>query len=1087
MAFYLHHFNNLENGLDTLLTSLKDSSLNPFDEQHIVIHSNAMADFLAVKIAQDQGVCANVKFYYPPSFLWRIFQKLNKDLPIENVLSQDMMLWHLMEIIPNFLDDEDFQSIKSYLQDTNQQKMYALAGEIAGLFAKYLLYRGDFLIAFEKGKTDELLENLKKQENVKDFIGFSKDLKWQAKLWQALVVRVKEIYGDEVLKAAHRVYFKEHFCEQIDSISPYDLKKLPQKIMIFALSSLPPFQLEIFFKLAEKIDVELYLLNPSEYFWGDLLDTKKIERLAVKYPEKFAKYLEQKDEFEGNELLATWGKIGKDFYNHLFFENDKAIIETEQYQEARDNSLLDQLKRAIFYLENPQYQKIKGDNSLTVHSCHSKMREVEVLHNELLHIFNENPLVKPSDIVVLSPDIDAYSPYIKAVFDQKIAGEKIPYTIFDRKSSEVHKVVELFLAILDLKNSPFTAQSILDLLHNQVIFEKFDLTVDDLPFIKEWVDSCGIRFGLSQKNSNFNNFNSWEYGLNRMILSQAISQDEGLWQQTLAFDETYGLKSEISAKLCSFVMILQDVMRLMQSDHSIDKWQEKLKKCIDTLFCNDLENQQGILMLYSAIDKITKEITETEFKEPLHYSVIMSALSNNLNSDQNHLSFLLGAVNFCSLQPMRAIPFKVVVLLGMNERDFPRQDQNVSFDLMSYTKRLGDRSKREDDQYLLLEMILSAKEMLYISYVGQSLNSKDELLPSVLISQLADHFGKEVYEKILTKHPMTSFSEANFKEGKHQSFHKQWLDLALQKDQKEITFLNNIDSEISSKIELDDLIAFLSNPIKSFCKHQLGIKIYDDNDELEENEHFHLSGLERYIISDDFMKIEDFDDYFERLTYQGKLPVADFEQLSRDDLENSLKPFYEKVKPFLENELFHLTFEQIYQMECKDITFKGSCNFYQDHNRLMLYKTGSLKTKNIIQMWLYHLILCINANEQKKFFITREKESIQELSFQNLSKEEALFELQKYLDCYLLAQKELSLFVYNGLYKSTKKYGIQFDINTDNVIAKLKDEGYYSYPEPYRDRVLANKDFSEQEKQDILDLTEDLFKNMILSMNLTTD
>lgn len=75
-------------------------------------------------------------------------------------------------------------------------------------------------------------------------------------------------------------------------------------------------------------------------------------------------------------------------------------------------------------------------------------------------------------------------------------------------------------------------------------------------------------------------------------------------------------------------------------------------------------------------------------------------------------------LTFATLMPMRAIPFRMVCLLGMNDGEF-RSRPPVDFDLMARDTRPGDRSRRDDDRYLFLEALLSAREKLHISWVGR--------------------------------------------------------------------------------------------------------------------------------------------------------------------------------------------------------------------------------------------------------------------------------------------------------------------------------------------------------------------------------
>ena len=105
---------------------------------------------------------------------------------------------------------------------------------------------------------------------------------------------------------------------------------------------------------------------------------------------------------------------------------------------------------------------------------------------------------------------------------------------------------------------------------------------------------------------------------------------------------------------------------------------------------------------------------------------------------------MAGRINVCTLMPMRAIPFRHVCLLGMKDGDYPRPQQPMDFDLMRQwgNYRPGDRSRRDDDRYLFLEALLSARDSLYISWTGRNVRDNSERPPSVLVAQLRDHINQ---------------------------------------------------------------------------------------------------------------------------------------------------------------------------------------------------------------------------------------------------------------------------------------------------------------------------------------------------------
>ncbi|MCD0217722.1 exodeoxyribonuclease V subunit gamma, partial [Enterobacter hormaechei subsp. steigerwaltii] len=79
---------------------------------------------------------------------------------------------------------------------------------------------------------------------------------------------------------------------------------------------------------------------------------------------------------------------------------------------------------------------------------------------------------------------------------------------------------------------------------------------------------------------------------------------------------------------------------------------------------------------------------------------------------ESEAGFLRGGITFCSMVPMRSLPFKVICLLGLNDGDFPRNTKAAVFDLIAKHPAKGDRARRDDDRYLFLEALISAREIL---------------------------------------------------------------------------------------------------------------------------------------------------------------------------------------------------------------------------------------------------------------------------------------------------------------------------------------------------------------------------------------
>ncbi len=157
------------------------------------------------------------------------------------------------------------------------------------------------------------------------------------------------------------------------------------------------------------------------------------------------------------------------------------------------------------------------------------------------------------------------------------------------------------------------------------------------------------------------------------------------------------------------------------------------------------------------------------FVDDVGLEVIRAYLTQKLDTEAMGTGFIAGGVTFCAMLPMRSIPCKVIALIGMNDGTFPRQDHSPGFDLMAGEPRRGDRSRRNDDRYLFLEALLSARKTLYLSYVGQSLQDNSPMPPSVLVSELLDVIERgfespqrNILECLITRHRLHPFSPHYF-------------------------------------------------------------------------------------------------------------------------------------------------------------------------------------------------------------------------------------------------------------------------------------------------------------------------------------
>ncbi|MFM2475931.1 exodeoxyribonuclease V subunit gamma [Celerinatantimonas sp. MCCC 1A17872] len=936
---------------------------NPLMREQVLVQSPGMAQWLKLELARQLRVSANIDFPLPASFIWQMFHVVLDDVPEQSPFNKQAMAWRLMRILPEQRDDASFAPLFQYLTDNveNQaRKLWQLCEKIADLFDQYLVYRPNWMSSWEAGDDLELI---------------SKTQPWQPKLWRLLV-------DDTVAKMDspyHRGNLFSDFIERLTLGTP--VSGLPERVFIFGISALPPAYLKALQALAHHIDIHLFFGNPSREYWGDVRD-----ELAL----------------AGNPLLASMGKLGSD-YLELLAETDKQELDLELFIEPVGETILATLQRDILHLENPidpmawqdsQHKRLAKfeDNSVRFMSCHSARRELEVLHDSLLAMFEADPELTPRDVIVMAADINAYSSAIEAVFGSVDEAHYIPYAISDRSARDESPLLQSFIELLALPTSRSSASGLLTLLEVPAIGRRFGIAPEKLPQLRQWVIESGVRWGLDKtdmqrwSNPDDSEQNSWLFGLKRMLLGYAMASDT-LVKDVLPYPESQGLSAELVGLLADFIDALITLRNALLENADYQLWQQRLLWIVDTFYEFDepeLFDQQRLQQL---IEQLYESAESCDYRADIDAMIIHDYARAQLSNASGSQRFLAGPINFCTLLPMRAIPFKVVCLLGMNDADYPRNVPNVGFDLMAENPmQRGDRSRREDDRYLFLEALLAAQQQLYISYVGRSVNDNSPLEPSVLVSELRDYLGQsfalesdlpldsdQSAERLLAhltlEHPLQPFSPEYFRPGENYfSYHPRWLSAARALDGQFDKSHPVIEQKLTQPMPLDeplsyqDLQQFVRAPSEWLYKRRLNIYYPNLEEQLVEAESFNLSGLARYQLDEQLLgaRLQDsaFDEVSQRLKASGHLPHGEFGSLSVEKRWQSLDPLVGRLAqlPALSPSRWAVRLEPL-SVELPAI---HGWLTSQSAEALVGFRPGKLRAQDKLLAWLDYLMACLS-------------------------------------------------------------------------------------------------------------------------------
>ncbi|EPV8938597.1 exodeoxyribonuclease V subunit gamma [Escherichia coli] len=1000
---------------------------DPFEPEMILVQSTGMAQWLQMTLSQKFGIAANIDFPLPASFIWDMFVRVLPEIPKESAFNKQSMSWKLMTLLPQLLEREDFTLLRHYLtDDSDKRKLFQLSSKAADLFDQYLVYRPDWLAQWETGHLVE---------------GLGEAQAWQAPLWKALVE-----YTDELGQPRwHRANLYQRFIETLESATTCP-PGLPSRVFICGISALPPVYLQALQALGKHIEIHLLFTNPCRYYWGDIKDPAYLAKLLTRQrrhsfedrelplfrdSENAGQLFNSDGEQDvGNPLLASWGKLGRDY---IYLLSDlESSQELDAFVDVTPDNLLHNIQSDILELENRAVAGVnieefsRSDNkrpldpldsSITFRVCHSPQREVEVLHDRLLAMLEEDPTLTPRDIIVMVADIDSYSPFIQAVFGSAPADRYLPYAISDRRARQSHPVLEAFISLLSLPDSRFVSEDVLALLDVPVLAARFDITEEGLRYLRQWVNESGIRWGIDDDNVRelelpATGQHTWRFGLTRMLLGYAMESAQGEWQSVLPYDESSGLIAELVGHLSSLLMQLNIWRRGLAQERPLEEWLPVCRDMLNAFFLPDAETEAAMTLIEQQWQAIIAEGLGAQYGDAVPLSLLRDELAQRLDQERISQRFLAGPVNICTLMPMRSIPFKVVCLLGMNDGVYPRQLAPLGFDLMSQKPKRGDRSRRDDDRYLFLEALISAQQKLYISYIGRSIQDNSERFPSVLVQELIDYIGQSHYlpgdealncdesearvkAHLTCHHTRMPFDPQNYQPGNLQSYAREWLPAASQAGKAHSEFVQPLPFTLPETVPLETLQRFWAHPVRAFFQMRLQVNFRTEDSEIPDTEPFILEGLSRYQINQQLLNVlveqDDAERLFRRFRAAGDLPYGAFGEIFWETQCQEMQQLADRViacrQPGQSMEI---------DLACNGVQITGWLPQVQPDG-LLRWRPSLLSVAQGMQLWLEHLVYCASGgNGESRLFLRKDGE----WRFPPLAAEQALHYLSQLIEGY---------------------------------------------------------------------------------------
>ncbi|MCF7223797.1 exodeoxyribonuclease V subunit gamma [Marilutibacter chinensis] len=875
--FRLYH----SNALDVLAQLMADELRAPAPGQGllepdlVLIPQVAMRRWLQATLAEAHGIAANLEFLTPGEFVARA---LDANLGgADDDLDAGGLQWALYAALRDdaLMARPAMAALSAYLAAGDPARPWTLASELAGVYAKYLAWRRDWLLRWEAGADPD---------------------DPQAILWRT-VARGR----------SHRARRIQDYLARFDGGGAGTdgalPRGLPVRLFAFATLNVSPDVLRVMATQARVGTLHFYLPTPTRAYWGDLRTLG--ERVRGGDPDPFGV------EDGENPLLRDWGAAGRDFiallgsYEVVHPSGEISAYVEPETAEAGSTSLLHRMQADLFHRRPAPATGIAfdgGDPSLQFHACHTRLRELQVLHDRLRALLEPSspegrrfdPPLQPREIAVLAPDIDPYVPYLDAVFGGESQDRPIPYAMADASPLAGEPLAEVFLRLLALPVSRFGLEEMLDLLASPPLAQAAGLDAAAFERLHGWLHAAGARWGLdaphrARHGAPADDAYTWQFALDRLLLGHATGSEapvpgSGGNGAVAPWPDLEGSALDALDILLRLLRVLARHERLLGEAMPPEQWRERLLDLLDVLLPRPPATpggQRALDRLRSLIDGFAHDAGRLAFAEPVPAEAVRAHFAAVLGEADTRAPLLTGGVSFARMVPMRLLPFRVICLLGMNDGDFPRRDpaaglNRLTAELGTERRRHGDRSTREDDRFLFLQLFASAQDVFYLSWLGADPRDGSVREPSALVSELlsaaADYHvaaadGAErarqkadVERALVLQHTLQPFSPAAFGAGeaadpRRFSYRGHWHSAAgrLAGARTPLApwippgFELAAPAEPESELSIDALRRFLVAPVDGFLRQRLGLRLPEPGEAGDDTEPLQAPGrgLER--------------------------------------------------------------------------------------------------------------------------------------------------------------------------------------------------------------------------------------------------
>ncbi|MGC5248276.1 exodeoxyribonuclease V subunit gamma [Gordonia sp. DT219] len=825
--------------------------------------SQRLASRLGTSAARGDGIAANIGFCSPNALTDMVVDAIGgvetATTPAEHWRS-DGLGWPVLAVLDDLVTDPQMRMLARHIgaldesDDGRAGRRYATARHIADLFERYARRRPGMLADWAAGGSE-------------DGAGGSLpvDMSWQPRFWREVRHRIGSPHPVERMGAV---------CDAIRA-DPQAVD-LPDRVSIFGPTRVNETFRQVAAALAVHRDVHLFVPHPGPALWravagaGAPDDGRRSSWRAPSLRNPLLAGLSH----DVQELQLTVAPLVDRDIHHAASDGPATTVLAAVQAGIRDDV-------------DPRAHRgtCTADDSIEIHACHGPERQVEALRDRVLHLFSADPTLQPRDVIVMCPDVETFAPLIRGAFGQSgldHPAAALRVRLADRGLRHLNPVLDVVATVVELGAARVTAGEVVDLLALEPVRRRFAMSDDDLEWVREWLSRSGIRWGIDDTQrarfqlSGFPQ-GTFDAGLDRIALGVVAEEDDGEWLGTaLPLEGVESTQIDLAGRLIEFVDRLSSLLTRLTATAPAAEWTDTLIAVVEDLTDIAPGEEWQVAQARRAITEALSPTTgdaergQSDPAATLRLSDVRDLVAMMIAGRPTRANFRTGELTVCTLVPMRSVPHRVIVLLGIDADAFPRALRVDGDDILGRVPMLGERNPRAEDRQLFLDALTAAQENLLVFYTGADPVSGSRVPPAVVISELAETVATLCAmpsDDVICRHTLHGFDARNFEPGAFRGIAEPFsFDQGLLAGARALRGTTRpaariADSHLEGRrgthfeestddVELSSLVAFFANPIEGFVRQRLGARMPEDERGDDDRLDVALAGIDEWAIGD---------------------------------------------------------------------------------------------------------------------------------------------------------------------------------------------------------------------------------------------